>query len=239
MTALEFLITRYFESFPALPDILKLKKPSEIEYGDLLMSREWKFKRFTILCRDRFNCLNCGVNSPSNHVHHKYYLKNKLPWDIQDKALETLCHSCHTKKHLNKTIPIYEITGWNRNRIVYKQIYCDRCGNTGYLPQFAHVQNGICFKCKGNYLDKNVFYSILNNIHNDLIHYDLIQINESYRDFLSKITLSGFIKNIPIHYFVNATNDKNSSMLILSDDEEEDDCENDEDGFNDDDDLPF
>lgn len=26
---------------------------------------------------------------------------------------------------------------------------CDRCGGRGDLPQFRHVQNGICFKCDG------------------------------------------------------------------------------------------
>jgi hypothetical protein len=27
--------------------------------------------------------------------------------------------------------------------------HCARCGGTGYLPQFKHVQNGICFRCHG------------------------------------------------------------------------------------------
>lgn len=26
---------------------------------------------------------------------------------------------------------------------------CPRCGGTGYLPQYRHVENGICFKCRG------------------------------------------------------------------------------------------
>ena len=26
---------------------------------------------------------------------------------------------------------------------------CDRCGGTGYLPQFRHVAGGVCFKCNG------------------------------------------------------------------------------------------
>ena len=24
---------------------------------------------------------------------------------------------------------------------------CPRCGGTGYLPQYRHIENGICFKC--------------------------------------------------------------------------------------------
>lgn len=26
---------------------------------------------------------------------------------------------------------------------------CPRCGSSGKLPQYNHVQNGICFKCWG------------------------------------------------------------------------------------------
>lgn len=25
---------------------------------------------------------------------------------------------------------------------------CPRCGGTGYLPQYRHIENGICFKCR-------------------------------------------------------------------------------------------
>lgn len=28
---------------------------------------------------------------------------------------------------------------------------CPRCGGTGYLPQFKHVENGICFLCRGDH----------------------------------------------------------------------------------------
>lgn len=26
---------------------------------------------------------------------------------------------------------------------------CPRCGGTGYLPQYRHIENEICFKCRG------------------------------------------------------------------------------------------
>ena len=29
-------------------------------------------------------------------------------------------------------------------------VACPRCGGTGYLPQYSHIEGGICFKCRGN-----------------------------------------------------------------------------------------
>lgn len=31
---------------------------------------------------------------------------------------------------------------------IYKKP-CPKCGGTGFLPNFIHVQNGKCFECKG------------------------------------------------------------------------------------------
>lgn len=37
-----------------------------------------------------------------------------------------------------------------RKDLVVKSRTCVRCNGTGYLPQFKHVENGICFKCRGS-----------------------------------------------------------------------------------------
>jgi hypothetical protein len=34
-------------------------------------------------------------------------------------------------------------------------ITCNRCGGSGRLPQYNHVENGICFKCRGEGVVKN------------------------------------------------------------------------------------
>lgn len=34
---------------------------------------------------------------------------------------------------------------------------CSRCNGSGYLPQYAHVERGICFKCRGVRGDKFVY----------------------------------------------------------------------------------
>lgn len=33
------------------------------------------------------------------HTHHKYYQKDKLPWEYPDSALITLCWRCHELEH--------------------------------------------------------------------------------------------------------------------------------------------
>lgn len=37
----------------------------------------------------------------------------------------------------------------NNPKSLTKSVPCDRCGGTGHLPQFNHVEGGICFKCRG------------------------------------------------------------------------------------------
>ena len=86
-------------------------------------------------------------------IHHKFYvIENKIlvnPWEYDDDALITLCHICHGEKHSNnKSVPIFEkVDGILLNIDDY--YLCSKCGGEGYLPEYSHVQNGICFKCMG------------------------------------------------------------------------------------------
>lgn len=66
-------------------------------YAELLKSEEWKNKRQIIMKRDNFTCV-CG-SKRHLQVHHKRYIKGKMPWDIDNKYLITLCRSCHEKEH--------------------------------------------------------------------------------------------------------------------------------------------
>ena len=79
-------------------------------------------------------------------VHHTYYIKNILPWEYPDESLKLLCHICHSKLHKEQIIPVY-----NDERLIDKKFLtpCSRCDGAGHFPQFEHVVNGICFKCKG------------------------------------------------------------------------------------------
>ena len=79
------------------------------------------------------------------NIHHTYYIEGKKPWEYEDEALETLCEDCHKKRHEKAPIPTYR----GDMSILGLTSICPRCGGSGYLPQYSHVEHGICFKCGG------------------------------------------------------------------------------------------
>lgn len=81
------------------------------------------------------------------HVHHKYYIKDKYPWEYKDSALTTVCTKCHTYIHETENILVYENDHLNNSKVAEK---CVKCGGTGYLDQYHYYINGICFRCNGN-----------------------------------------------------------------------------------------
>jgi hypothetical protein len=87
------------------------------------------------------------------HVHHNYYIMDRLPWDYKTEALVTLCHDCHNQVHQEEQIPVYSTIG-----DLYSEISpCIRCAGSGYLSHFSHVQGGICFLCRGARYNKRIF----------------------------------------------------------------------------------
>ena len=85
-------------------------------------------------------------NSVQLEVHHKYYIWNKLPWEYDKDALTTLCVSCHKDEHFGKRRIVYTDDTLTRKKILQS---CLRCNGSGYLSEYNHVQNGICFACGG------------------------------------------------------------------------------------------
>lgn len=79
------------------------------------------------------------------NIHHNYYIQGKMPWEYNDDVLVTLCETCHKKRHETQSIVMYD----SKLRKISDLRICDRCGGSGYLPQYNHVENGICFKCSG------------------------------------------------------------------------------------------
>lgn len=98
------------------------------------------------------------------NVHHKYYIKGKMPWEYEDNALIALCESCHRETHKTDDVPIYRTMNSSLVRLS-DTTPCDRCNGAGYIHQYKHIQNGICFDCWGEgikikELDNETCYSI-------------------------------------------------------------------------------
>lgn len=66
-----------------LPYWLKLEDP------------RWQKKRLEILARDNFTCQKCWSTTETLHVHHRYYISKREPWDYPAFAYQTLCKKCH------------------------------------------------------------------------------------------------------------------------------------------------
>lgn len=83
----------------------------------------------------------------SLHVHHKYYILDRLPWEYPDVDLVTLCNWCHWQFHGENIVPVYRNSGNKLEQINLTP--CSRCHGAGLFPEYSHVQSGVCFKCKG------------------------------------------------------------------------------------------
>lgn len=81
-------------------------------------------------------------------VHHTYYLAQTLPWNYSEDILQTVCVPCHQKIHQNTKIPIYYDE--KLDLVVANMYGCPKCGGTGWIEEYNHVQAGICFDCGGS-----------------------------------------------------------------------------------------
>jgi hypothetical protein len=177
-------------------DLLKFSENEKINYSNLLDCFEWQFKRFKILYRDKFKCTDCSELSTKLHVHHLYYVKNEMPWEIEDNGLVSLCRNCHTKRHEKDNIHIYINKSGKLERNNESILKCVRCMGTGYLPQFSHVENGICFLCKGSVINKSVFIQRLSEIRKNPYLYNFNGIYDEFNCFISSITSEYYYNNI-------------------------------------------
>ena len=79
------------------------------------------------------------------NIHHNKYITGRKPWEYDAVSLVFLCEDCHHDIHEKVITPILDESG---HRIGLAEI-CDKCGGSGYLPQYKHVEHGVCFKCRG------------------------------------------------------------------------------------------
>ncbi len=99
------------------------------DYIKALKAPEWKEKRQIILKRDNYKCVVCNCKD-NLHVHHKYYLEGKMPWEVPDDCLVTLCKTCHEKEHEGKNIQTFirrkKVPRKNKKEKTYDLLKTDR-----------------------------------------------------------------------------------------------------------------
>jgi hypothetical protein len=74
------------------------------KYSDLLRDPRWQKKRLKIMQRDKFRCRECGADQRTLNVDHAFYLRDKLPWEYEDRDLRTLCEVCHSQLTAQRTV---------------------------------------------------------------------------------------------------------------------------------------
>lgn len=75
---------------------LKRKRRTNYYRNVYLKSDAWRRKRYVVLKRDHWKCVNCGDRA--TQVHHKRYAKHNIGKE-PIKWLESVCKSCHEKLH--------------------------------------------------------------------------------------------------------------------------------------------
>lgn len=67
----------------------------------LYRDKKWIEYRETIFNMDGHSCVKCKRSPPEVvlQVHHKYYERDKPPWDYPPSVCETLCKGCHAREH--------------------------------------------------------------------------------------------------------------------------------------------
>lgn len=73
-------------------------------YARLLLDPRWQKKRLHRLESAGWACNRCSATDRTLHVHHRYYVKGRKPWEYQDNDLEVLCAECHQSGHAMEVV---------------------------------------------------------------------------------------------------------------------------------------
>ena len=72
------------------------------DYSDKLKNPKWQKKRLEILNLRGFKCELCKNEEQELHVHHRFYIKGRKPWEYDNDVFQVLCSDCHEKEHSKK-----------------------------------------------------------------------------------------------------------------------------------------
>lgn len=68
-------------------------------YWEKLQDPRWQKKRLEMLQRADFHCECCFDGESKLNLHHRYYIKDRDPWDYPDWAYLVMCDECHKFEH--------------------------------------------------------------------------------------------------------------------------------------------
>ena len=83
-------------AFSRLKFEIKREERRKYYRNEYLKSDAWKRKRYVVLKRDNWRCVNCGA--PATQVHHKKYLKKNIGKEPIE-WLVSICKNCHESLH--------------------------------------------------------------------------------------------------------------------------------------------
>lgn len=86
-------------------------------YSEKLKDPRWQKRRLSTLERYNWTCARCDSKTETLHVHHRYYVSGRDPWEYPDFCLVVMCQECH--KHFGQVGRDSEdgaivLSGWER-----------------------------------------------------------------------------------------------------------------------------
>lgn len=86
---------------PPLPGLngTDMGKPT---YSELLRDPRWQKVRLKKLESSNWCCERCFDSETTLNVHHKRYVKGRMPWEYDERELAVLCETCHEGEHEEK-----------------------------------------------------------------------------------------------------------------------------------------
>lgn len=76
----------------------------KMTYRELLLDPRWQKVRLKKLEASEWRCECCYDHEVTLSVHHKRYVKGRMPWEYKDHELAVLCQPCHEFEHEAKEL---------------------------------------------------------------------------------------------------------------------------------------
>lgn len=71
-------------------------------YSEKLRHPLWQKKRLEVLEHYGFECMECGSSEKTLHVHHRWYVAKRMPWEYPMLCYTVMCEGCHSEIHAER-----------------------------------------------------------------------------------------------------------------------------------------